>query len=146
MNKSELIEHIAQQADISKAAAGRALEALLGGVQSIHDLTAPTGRLGRQRAAVIKGAADSKYLDLVTPKGALYGFVRANKELIPDFDDMRFAMSLLEKKHVLVVPGSSFNVDYRDHFRVTFLPDEETIAEVFGRMNELLDEWVKGEL
>ena len=34
MNKSELIEHIAQQADISKAAAGRALEALLGGVQS----------------------------------------------------------------------------------------------------------------
>lgn len=32
MNKTELIEHIAQQADISKAAAGRALEALIGGV------------------------------------------------------------------------------------------------------------------
>ena len=32
MNKSELIEHIAQQADISKAAAGRALEAVLNGV------------------------------------------------------------------------------------------------------------------
>lgn len=34
MNKSELIEHIAQQADISKAAAGRALEAVLGGIQA----------------------------------------------------------------------------------------------------------------
>jgi DNA-binding protein HU-beta len=34
VNKSELIEHIAQQADISKAAAGRALEAVLGGVRS----------------------------------------------------------------------------------------------------------------
>jgi DNA-binding protein HU-beta len=34
MNKSELIDHIATQADISKAAAGRALEAMLGGVQS----------------------------------------------------------------------------------------------------------------
>lgn len=34
MNKSELIEHIAQQADISKAAAGRALEAVISGVQS----------------------------------------------------------------------------------------------------------------
>ncbi|MBT9491503.1 MAG: HU family DNA-binding protein [Paucibacter sp.] len=33
MNKSELIEHIATQADISKAAAGRALEALIGGVK-----------------------------------------------------------------------------------------------------------------
>ena len=33
MNKSELIDHIAQQADISKASAARALEALIGGVQ-----------------------------------------------------------------------------------------------------------------
>jgi DNA-binding protein HU-beta len=34
VNKSELIEHIAQQADISKAAAGRALEAVIGGVRT----------------------------------------------------------------------------------------------------------------
>ncbi len=34
MNKSELIEHIAKQADISKAAAGRALEAIVGGVKT----------------------------------------------------------------------------------------------------------------
>jgi len=32
VNKSELIEHIAEQADISKAAAARALDAVLGGV------------------------------------------------------------------------------------------------------------------
>lgn len=34
MNKTELIDHIAQQADISKAAAGRALEAVIGGVKT----------------------------------------------------------------------------------------------------------------
>ncbi len=34
MNKSELIEHIAKQADISKAAAGRALDAMIGGVRT----------------------------------------------------------------------------------------------------------------
>jgi DNA-binding protein HU-beta len=33
LNKTELIEHIAHQADISKAAAGRALESLLGGIK-----------------------------------------------------------------------------------------------------------------
>ena len=33
MNKSELIDHIAKQADISKAASGRALEALIGAVR-----------------------------------------------------------------------------------------------------------------
>jgi DNA-binding protein HU-beta len=34
VNKTELIEHIAEQADISKAAAARALEAMIGGVKS----------------------------------------------------------------------------------------------------------------
>ncbi len=34
MNKTELIEHIAKQADISKAAASRALEAIIGGVKT----------------------------------------------------------------------------------------------------------------
>ena len=34
MNKGDLIEHIAKQADLSKAAAGRALEAVIGGVRS----------------------------------------------------------------------------------------------------------------
>jgi DNA-binding protein HU-beta len=34
VNKIELIEHVAKQADISKAAAGRALEAVVGGIRS----------------------------------------------------------------------------------------------------------------
>jgi len=34
MNKSELIDHIAAKADISKAAAGRALDALMGAVKT----------------------------------------------------------------------------------------------------------------
>lgn len=34
MNKSELIEHIAAQADVSKAAAARVLEAMMGAVKT----------------------------------------------------------------------------------------------------------------
>nr|WP_153100350.1 HU family DNA-binding protein [Paraburkholderia hayleyella] len=34
MNKTEMIDHIAQRAEISKAAAGRALEAIIGGVKT----------------------------------------------------------------------------------------------------------------
>lgn len=34
MNKNELIEHIAKEADISKAASGRALEAIIGGIRA----------------------------------------------------------------------------------------------------------------
>jgi alanine-synthesizing transaminase len=117
-----------------------AVQTALGGVQSIFDLTAPTGRLGRQRQAVIDGVARSKHLSLTPPNGALYAFVRARRDVLPDFDDNAFAMALLEEKHVLVVPGSSFNVDYTDHFRITVLPDEETIGTVFQRIESLLDE------
>jgi alanine-synthesizing transaminase len=48
---------------------------------------------------------------------------------------------LLERKHVLVAPGTSFNVPYRDHFRITLLPDEDTMVQVFARMEELLDDY-----
>jgi alanine-synthesizing transaminase len=113
-----------------------AVQTALGGFQSIHELTAPTGRLGRQRRAVLDGVAASPYLSLVPPRGAMYGFLRVAG--VPGFDDARFAMDLLEKKHVLVVPGSSFHVDYRDHFRITLLPDEESLREVFRRIDDLL--------
>ena len=57
------------------------------------------------------------------------------------FNDQAFALDLLERKHVLVAPGSSFNVPYRDHFRVTLLPDAEQMADVFARIESLLDEY-----
>ena len=34
MNKTDLIDHIAKQADISKAAAGRALDSLVGAIKT----------------------------------------------------------------------------------------------------------------
>lgn len=34
MNKTELIDHISRQADISKAAAGRALDAIVAGIRT----------------------------------------------------------------------------------------------------------------
>jgi alanine-synthesizing transaminase len=122
-----------------------AVQTALGGHQSIYELTAPTGRLGRQRQAVLQGIARSPHLDVVVPNGALYAFVRV-KSNPPGFSDREFAMTLLEREHVLVVPGSSFNVDYTDHFRVTFLPEEETLAEVFRRIDRLLGDWMSGRL
>ncbi len=33
---------------------------------------------------------------------------------------------------------------YRDHFRITNLPDPETLATVFTRIEEELDSWSNG--
>lgn len=59
MNKSELIEHIAKQSDISKAAAGRALEALIGGVKSTLKKNNSVTLVGFGTFSVTKRAARS---------------------------------------------------------------------------------------
>jgi alanine-synthesizing transaminase len=48
-------------------------------------------------------------------------------------------MELLEQQHVLVAPGSSFNTPYRDHFRITTLPEASRLVEVFQRMELVLE-------
>jgi len=76
---------------------------------------------------------------LARPMGALYSFVEVRGDALPDFDDQAFALELLETKHVLVAPGVSFNVPYRNAFRITNLPEPQVLATVFSRIEELLD-------
>ena len=48
---------------------------------------------------------------------------------------------MLERENVLIVPGSSFNVPYRTHFRVTLLPQADVLREVFRRIERVLDDY-----
>jgi alanine-synthesizing transaminase len=128
----------------SNVAGQWAVQTALGGYQSIHELVGPGGRLAESRKAIIDGVARSKYLYLTPPRGAMYAFIGVQTDRLPEFDDQRFAMDLLEHKHVLVAPGSSFNVPYQTHFRVTNLPDPGVLADVFTRIEELLDNYAAG--
>jgi len=119
-----------------------AVQTALGGYQSIRELTRPGGRLYESRRTIIESVAENPSLTVSNPQGALYAFVGVN-ESVPQFDDQAFALDLLERKHVLVAPGVSFNVPYRNHFRITNLPDAETLRTVFTRMGELLEEYRK---
>ena len=83
----------------------------------------------------------SKYLRLTPPSGALYAFVEVRADVLPDFNDHQFALELLEEKHVLITPGSIFNVPYRNHFRTTILPDAGTLSLVFDRIEAQLESW-----
>jgi alanine-synthesizing transaminase len=116
-----------------------AVQTALGGYQSIEELTCPGGRLYESRQAILDAVARSKYLKLARPMGALYAFVEVSSDALPNFDDQAFALELLEKKHVLVAPGVSFNVPYRNAFRITNLPEPHVLATVFSRIDELLD-------
>ena len=115
-----------------------AVQTALGGFQSILDLVSPGGRLYQSRQAIIDCVAASDYLSLQKPMGAMYAFVRLDPRFAGKLSDEAFALELLEKHHVLVAPGTSFNTPYSDHFRVTTLPDPETISTVFERINACL--------
>lgn len=125
----------------SNAVGQWAVQTALGGYQSIKELISPGGRLYESRRAIVSAAKASRFLKLEPPAGSMYAFIGVDKTALPDFDDQQFALDLLEKKHVLIVPGVSFNVSYRDHFRVTTLPDSRLLQDVFGRMEELLTEY-----
>jgi alanine-synthesizing transaminase len=125
----------------SNAVGQWAVQTALGGYQSIKELISPGGRLYESRRAIVSAAKASRFLKLEPPAGSMYAFIGVDKKALPDFDDQQFALDLLEKKHVLIVPGVSFNVPYRDHFRVTTLPDSRLLQDVFGRIEELLIEY-----
>ena len=57
MNKTELIELIAKQADISKAAAARALDAMIGGVKTTLKKNGSVSIVGFGTFAVTKRAS-----------------------------------------------------------------------------------------
>ena len=117
-----------------------AVQTALGGYQSIRNLCAPGGRLYQARKAIIDGVERSRYLELVKPRGSMYAFIGVNEQRLRDFDDEGFALELLEQQHVLIAPGSSFNTPYRDHFRITTLPNEDQLADVFGRIEIVLEQ------
>ena len=115
-----------------------AVQTALGGYQSIKDLVTPGGRLYESRRAITNAVASSRFLDVQPMAGAMYAFIGVKTDELPDFDDQQFGLDLLEQKHVLIAPGSSFNVPYKNHFRITNLPDAGTLRDVFSRIEELL--------
>ena len=115
-----------------------AIEQALHGDDSIKELITPGGRLCETRRALIDSCAASEHLSLVEPQGALYGFPAVVGDAAHGFDDHAFALEMLETEDVLLVPGSSFNVPYRDHFRVTLLPEAPVLREVFQRIDHVL--------
>jgi len=122
----------------SNVTAQWAIKPALEGPNEIGALTRPGGRLHAARAAICDGVARSEFLRMVTPQAALYAFPGVDTERLPGFDDEAFALDLLEHEHVILVPGSSFNIAARNHFRVTMLPEPAVLADVFVRIERTL--------
>ena len=120
-----------------------AIQTALGGYQSIKDLVAPTGRLGRQRDLAYGLLTQIPGVSVVKPKAALYMFPRLDPKLYPIADDQQFAYELLAEEKVLIVQGTGFNWREPDHFRIVFLPNSDDLADAVGRIARFLEHYRK---
>lgn len=116
--------------------AQQAIQAALGGYQSIYDLTLPGGRLREQRDRAWEALNAIPGVSCVKPKGALYAFPRIDLDVYPIHDDEKFVLDLLLQEKLHIVQGTGFNWPRPDHFRIVTLPhadDLEAIIERIGR-------------
>jgi alanine-synthesizing transaminase len=92
-------------------------------------------KLRSRRDLTMKWCNSTKRVSCVSPKGAFYAFPRLD---IPEGDDV-FVKELLVQKHVLVVHGSGFGQKAgTKHFRIVFLPDEQTLTTAYAGIADFM--------
>ena len=116
-----------------------AIQTALGGHQSIADLVSVSGRLRRQRDLAHQLINAIPGVTCTKPQGALYLFPRLDPEVYMIRDDQDFALQLLERHKVLVVPGTYCSWFRPDHFRIAFLPQESDLREAIERIHKFLE-------
>jgi alanine-synthesizing transaminase len=116
-----------------------AIQAALGGRQTIGDLVAPGGRLHEQRDHAWKALNAIPGVSCVKPRGALYAFPRLDPDVYPIKDDEQFVLDLLLQEKIQVVQGTGFNWPTPDHFRILTLPHAADLDDAIGRIGTFLE-------
>ncbi|MEV8586152.1 pyridoxal phosphate-dependent aminotransferase [Streptomyces sp. NPDC051180] len=123
------------------APAQYAIQAALGGRQSIDELTAPGGRLREQRDRAWEKLNEIPGVSCVKPKGALYAFPRLDPAVHKIHDDEKFVLDLLLREKIQVVQGTGFNWPRPDHFRILTLPYADDLDAAISRIGRFLSSY-----
>jgi alanine-synthesizing transaminase len=94
-------------------------------------------KLRSRRDLTVNWCNSTPRVSCVSPRGAFYAFPRVD---IPEPDET-FVKELILQKHVMVVHGSGFGQKTgTKHFRIVFLPDEQTLTKAYQGIADLLRE------
>ncbi|HEX6526766.1 MAG TPA: pyridoxal phosphate-dependent aminotransferase [Streptosporangiaceae bacterium] len=115
-----------------------AIQAALGGRQSITGLVLPGGRLHEQRDRAWQRLNEIPGVSCVKPQGALYAFPRLDPAVHKIHDDERFVLDLLLREKIQVVQGTGFNWPHPDHFRIVTLPRADDLDAAIVRIGRFL--------
>jgi alanine-synthesizing transaminase len=117
------------------------VQGALGGYQSINDLTAPEGRLNIQRNIAYDAISNIPGLSTTKPAGAFYLFPKIDSKRFSIHSDEKFVLDFLVKHKVLLVPGSAFNCQDENHFRIVFLPRQDELSSAINSLGEFLEKY-----
>ena len=134
----EGIKLLANMRMCANVPAQHAIQAALGGRQTIEELVLPEGRLGAQMRLSAERLNAIDGVSCTPARGALYLFAKLDTEKFGIVDDEQFALDLLREQKILVSHGTAFNWKAPDHFRLVTLPSVEVLAEALDRLEEFL--------
>lgn len=122
----------------ANALAQLVIPAALEDMQTPASMVRPGGRLYEQRAATLEMLDQIEGVSYVKNRAAFYLFPKLDLKRYPITEDRQFAHELLRKTHILVVPGSGFDWQEPDHFRLVMLPEANTLRNAISKMGDFL--------
>lgn len=118
-----------------------AVQTALGGYQSINELILPGGRLLEQRNLAMEKINQIPQLSCVNPKGSIYLFPKLNLDMLSVLDDEKLVQDFLIQEKILLVQGTAFNWPEPDHFRIVFLPRNDSLGPAMDKLGSFLERY-----
>lgn len=97
------------------------------------------GRIYEQREATMRELEKINGISFVKNNSAFYVFPKLDVKKFGITNDKQFARDLLHATNILLVPGSGFDWQEPDHFRIVMLPEADVMSDAVRRMGEFLD-------
>ena len=123
----------------SNALAQLVIPAALEDMETPLSMVRPGGRYYEQRAATLDVLKDIDGLSFVKNSASFYLFPKLDVKKFNITNDKVFARDLLLATNILVVPGSGFDWQEPDHFRLVMLPEAEQLRAAMTRMATFLE-------
>lgn len=115
-----------------------AIQAALGGYQSITEFIKPGGRLYDQTMLAHKLLNEIPGVSCTRPKGALYLFPKLDVKKFNIHNDQKLVLDFLLQEKVLLVQGTGFNWHKPDHVRIVTLPHTGELEMALNRFARFL--------
>ncbi len=123
----------------ANALAQLVIPAALEDMETPTSMVHPGGRLYEQRAVTLEVLDGIGGISYVKNRAAFYLFPKLDAGRFHITDDKKFAGDLLHATGILVVPGSGFDWQEPDHFRLVMLPEANQLRTAMTRLGNFLD-------